>query len=262
MRASIARATLMLLLLTTPHLADAQNVDWRHYGGDPGNTHWSELKQISTANVQKLKAAWVLQLGTLRAQESTPLVVGDTLYVTSSFGPKHVFAVDGRTGELRWRHDAEIAADVDPYGCCDVNSRGLAYANGKLFVGLLDGRLRALDARTGKDLWTSVVVDYKQGSVITSPPVVAKNKVIIGYGGGEYGVRGSLSGVRHGHGRRGMADLAGSRPRRAGQRDLEGRLLEDRRGGRLGPRLLRSHPESRVLWHQQPWPVERRCARA
>ena len=131
MRASIARATLMLLLLTTPHLADAQNVDWRHYGGDPGNTHWSELKQISTANVQKLKAAWVLQLGTLRAQESTPLVVGDTLYVTSSFGPKHVFAVDGRTGELRWRHDAEIAADVDPYGCCDVNSRGLAYANGK-----------------------------------------------------------------------------------------------------------------------------------
>jgi len=192
MRASIARATLMLLLLTTPHLADAQNVDWRHYGGDPGNTHWSELKQISTANVQKLKAAWVLQLGTLRAQESTPLVVGDTLYVTSSFGPKHVFAVDGRTGELRWRHDAEIAADVDPYGCCDVNSRGLAYANGKLFVGLLDGRLRALDARTGKDLWTSVVVDYKQGSVITSPPVVAKNKVIIGYGGGEYGVRGSL----------------------------------------------------------------------
>ena len=192
MRASIARATLMLLLLTTPHLADAQNVDWRHYGGDPGNTHWSELKQISTANVQKLKAAWVLQLGTLRAQESTPLVVGDTLYVTSSFGPKHVFAVDGRTGELRWRHDAEIAADVDPYGCCDVNSRGLAYATGKLFVGLLDGRLRALDARTGKDLWTSVVVDYKQGSVITSPPVVAKNKVIIGYGGGEYGVRGSL----------------------------------------------------------------------
>src|SRR5438094_5457594 len=109
MRASIARATLMLLLLTTPHLADAQNVDWRHYGGDPGNTHWSELKQISTANVQKLKAAWVLQLGTLRAQESTPLVVGDTLYVTSSFGPKHVFAVDGRTGELRWRHDREIA---------------------------------------------------------------------------------------------------------------------------------------------------------
>src|SRR5438034_5210025 len=192
MRANSARTLVMLLLLTTPRLADAQNVDWRHYGGDPGNTHWSELKQISTANVQKLKAAWVLQLGTLRAQESTPLVVGDTLYVTSSFGPKHVFAVDGRTGELRWRHDAEIAADVDPYGCCDVNSRGLAYANGKLFVGLLDGRLTALDARTGKALWTTTVVDYKEGAVITSPPVVAKKNVIIGFGGGEYGGRGAL----------------------------------------------------------------------
>src|SRR5207244_2553766 len=144
--------------------------DWRHYGGDPGNTHWSELKQISTANVQKLKAAWVLQLGTLRAQESTPLVVGDTLYVTSSFGPKHVFAVDGRTGELRWRHDAEIAADVDPYGCCDVNSRGLAYANGKPFVGLLHGRLRARAPRPGQDLRHSVVGDCKPGAAITQPP--------------------------------------------------------------------------------------------
>src|SRR2546430_14726948 len=93
MRASIARATLMLLLLTTPHLADAQNVDWRHYRGDPRNTHCSELKQISTANGHKLKAARVLQLGTLRAQEPTPLVVGDTLYVPSPFDPQHLFAL-------------------------------------------------------------------------------------------------------------------------------------------------------------------------
>src|SRR5256886_15187428 len=70
------------------------------------------------------------------------LVVGDTLYVTSSFGPKHIFAVDARTGELRWRHDREIAADVDPYGCCDVNNRGAAYANGKL---------RSEERRVGKE---------------------------------------------------------------------------------------------------------------
>jgi len=185
-------ATILTLVLVVPALAAAQNVGWEYYGGNPQNTHWSELNRINTSNVSKLKVAWVLSLGTLRSQESTPLVIGDTLYVTSSFGPKHIFAVDARTGELRWRHDPEIAADVDPFGCCDVNNRGAAYANGKLFVGLLDGRLRALDARTGQALWTSNVVDYKQGSVITSPPVIAKDKVVIGYGGGEYGVRGSL----------------------------------------------------------------------
>jgi PQQ-dependent dehydrogenase (methanol/ethanol family) len=78
------------------------------------------------------------------------------------------------------------------YGCCDVQNRGAAYADGKLFIGRLDGKLTALDAATGKELWTADVVDYKQGSVITSPPVVAKNKVITGFAGGEYGARGSL----------------------------------------------------------------------
>jgi PQQ-dependent dehydrogenase (methanol/ethanol family) len=192
-----AHATTLVLVLALgvllgPARAQAQNADWQHYGGNPGKQHWSSLDQINSSNVGKLRASWVLSLGTTRSQESTPIVIGDTLYVTSSFGPKHVFAVNARTGELRWRHDPEIAADVDPYGCCDVNNRGVAYANGKIFVGLLDGRLRALDATTGKMLWTTTVVDYKQGSVITSPPVVAKDKVVIGYGGGEYGVRGSL----------------------------------------------------------------------
>ena len=193
--ASLAILVLAVTLagaLLVPPDGSAQNTGWQFYGGDPGNTHWSALNQINASNVHKLKAAWVLQLGTLRSQESTPLVVGDTLYVTSSFGPKHIFAVDARTGELRWRHDREIAADVDPYGCCDVNNRGAAYANGKLFVGLLDGRLTALDAKTGKELWTTTVVDYKDGAVITSPPVIAKKNVIIGFGGGEYGVRGAL----------------------------------------------------------------------
>ena len=76
--------------------------------------------------------------------------------------------------------------------CCDVNNRGAAYADGKLFIGRLDGKLTALDAATGKELWTADVVDYKQGSVITSPPMVVKGKVVTGFGGGEYGARGSL----------------------------------------------------------------------
>src|SRR6476660_1891733 len=88
--------------------------------------------------------------------------------------------------------EPDIPDDVLQYACCDVNNRGVTFADGKIFVGRLDGKLTALDAATGKELWTADVVDYKQGSVITSPPLVIRDKVITGFGGGEYGVRGSL----------------------------------------------------------------------
>jgi PQQ-dependent dehydrogenase (methanol/ethanol family) len=81
---------------------------------------------------------------------------------------------------------------VEQYACCDVNSRGVSYSDGKIFVGRLDAKVTALDAKTGKEVWTQTVVDYTQGSVITSPPTVAKNVIITGFGGGEYGVRGAL----------------------------------------------------------------------
>ncbi|HET8747798.1 MAG TPA: PQQ-dependent dehydrogenase, methanol/ethanol family [Ramlibacter sp.] len=173
--------------------AQAQN--WPVYGGDTGNTRFSDAAQITTSNVKNLRVAWALQLGTLRSQESTPILVGDTLYVTSSFGPKNVFALNARTGEVRWRYSPDVPKGIDQYACCDVNNRGPAYHDGKLLVGRLDGYVVALDAKTGKELWETQVVDYKQGSVITSPPTVAKNVVITGFGGGEYGARGALIGL-------------------------------------------------------------------
>lgn len=173
--------------------AHAQN--WPVYGGDTGNTRFSNAAQVTTANVKNLKVAWALQLGTLRSQESTPILVGDTLYVTSSFGPKNVFAVNAKTGEIRWRYSPEVPKGIDQFACCDVNNRGVAYHDGKILVGRLDGYIAGLDARTGKELWETKVVDYTQGSVITSPPTVAKNVVITGYGGGEYGARGALVGL-------------------------------------------------------------------
>jgi alcohol dehydrogenase (cytochrome c) len=166
---------------------------WGVYGGDAANTRYSTLNLINTSNVNRLKVAWALQLGSLRSQESTPILVDDTLYVTSSHGPKNVFAVDARTGVVRWRYSPEVPAGIDQYACCDVVNRGVAYANGKIFVGRLDGYLVALDAKTGKELWKSQVIDYTGGSVITSPPTVVKDLVITGFGGGEYGVRGSLT---------------------------------------------------------------------
>ena len=178
------------VLLGLAASANAQN--WPVYGGDTGNTRFSASKQINTTNVNKLKVEWVLQLGSLRSQESTPILVGDTLYVTSSFGPKNVFAVNAKTGAVKWRYSPEVPKGVDQYACCDVNNRGVAYNNGKIFVGRLDANVVALDAATGKELWKTSVVDYTQGSVITSPPTLVKNLVITGYGGGEYGARGAL----------------------------------------------------------------------
>jgi alcohol dehydrogenase (cytochrome c) len=166
---------------------------WGVYGGDQANTRYSALSKISTSNVQQLKVAWALQLGSLRSQESTPILVGDTLYVTSSHGPKNVFAVDPKTGAVRWKYSPEVPAGIDQYACCDVNNRGVAYANGKIFFGRLDGQLVALDAMTGKELWKAQVIDYTGGSVITSPPTIVKNLVITGFGGGEYGVRGFIA---------------------------------------------------------------------
>ncbi|MBV8322981.1 MAG: PQQ-binding-like beta-propeller repeat protein, partial [Hyphomicrobiales bacterium] len=165
---------------------------WAVYGKDYANTRFSPLKSINAGNVGALKLAYAFQLGSLRSNESTPLVIGDTLYVSTSWGPKYVYALDAATGARKWTYEPDIPDDVLQYACCDVNSRGVAYADGKIFVGRLDGKLVALDAKTGKELWKADVVDYTQGSVITSPPLVVKDKVITGFGGGEYGARGSL----------------------------------------------------------------------
>lgn len=165
---------------------------WVMYARTYDGMRFSPLKSITSDNVKNLKAVWTLQLGSLRSNESSPLVIGDTLYVTTSFGPKYVYAADATTGALKWRYEPEIPDDVMQYTCCDVGNRGAAYADGKLFVGRLDGSLVALDAKTGKEIWKTQVVDYKQGSSLTSPPLVIKNFVVTGFGGGEYGARGAI----------------------------------------------------------------------
>jgi alcohol dehydrogenase (cytochrome c) len=186
----ILRPVALALALGFAVTAQAQN--WQFTGGDSGNTRYSNAKMVTPANVGKLNVAFALQLGTTRSQESTPILVGDTLYVTSSFGPKNTYAVDARTGQVRWTYQPDIPKAIDQYACCDVNNRGVAYNDGKIFVGRLDAHVVALDAKTGKELWKTQIVDYTQGSVITSPPTVVKNLIITGFGGGEYGARGSI----------------------------------------------------------------------
>ena len=180
-------------------------------------------KQINARQRRQLKLAYSFQLGSLRSNESSPIVIGDTMYVSTSWGPKYVYALDAKTGARKWTYEPEIPDDVLQYACCDVNSRGVTYADGKMFVGRLDGKLAAVDAQTGKELWVADVVDYKQGSVITSPPLVVKNLVITGFGGGEYGARGSLQAYDIKTGKQVWKTWTVPGPGERQQRHLEGR---------------------------------------
>ena len=186
-------ALLISLTLGCATPPEPQSLDWSLYGNDYANTRYSHLGQLNTENVANLKVAWTFDLDNLEAQECTPLVVDGTLFVTTASGPKHVYALDAKTGSLKWKRDFEMPEDFRRYACCGIVKRGPSYADGKLLVGRLDGYLTALDAHSGEEVWSVQVVDYQQGSVITSPPLVVGNKVITGYGGGEYGGRGSIT---------------------------------------------------------------------
>jgi outer membrane protein assembly factor BamB len=187
--------TVALVLLASPGGAQPGK-EWGMYGADYANTRYSALDQINTKNVRKLRVAWMRSLGTLESQEATPIVVGDTMYVSTSSGPKYVFALNARDGTVKWKYQPELPNDVTPTVCCGLDNRGVAYANGRVFVTRLDAKLVALDAATGKELWTVTVVDYKAGHAITSPPLVYKNLVVTGFAGGEYGVRGAVQAYR------------------------------------------------------------------
>ena len=117
----------LLTLLALPLGAAAESgKSWTIYGGDTANTRFSALTQINRDNVAKLRVAWVAQLGSLEAQESTPLVVGDTLFVTTSAGPRYVYALNAKDGTPRWKYAPEIPGDVQPTTCCGLDNRGVA----------------------------------------------------------------------------------------------------------------------------------------
>jgi glucose dehydrogenase len=134
--------------------------EWAVYGKDYANTRFSPLKSINTGNVGTLKLAYSFQLGSLRSNEATPLVIGDTMYVSTSWGPKYVYALDAATGAQKWVYEPDIPDDVLQFACCDANSRGVAFADGKVFVGqerqgIVEGRRRRLYAGFGHHLAAS-----------------------------------------------------------------------------------------------------------
>ena len=179
--------------------------EWVMPGYDYGLSRFSPLKQITTANVANLKAAWSFSTGTLRGHEGNPLVIGNVMYVHTSF-PNKVYALDlSKPGApIIWQLTPNQSPDAIPIACCDLVNRGTAYhKSGKIFIELLQGELLAIDAKTGKELWRAKHPDksnagveangYKQGATMTNAPIVIKDMVIAGISGGEFGVRGRVT---------------------------------------------------------------------
>jgi lanthanide-dependent methanol dehydrogenase len=166
--------------------------NWAMQAGDFANQRYSELKQINKDNVKNLRVAWTFSTGVLRGHEGGPLVIGDTLYVHSPF-PNKVFAIDLETQKIKWKYEPKQDPSVIPVMCCDTVNRGLAYAEGKVFLQQADTTLVALDAKTGKELWKVKNGDPKVGATNTNAPHVFKDKVFTGISGGEFGVRGYIA---------------------------------------------------------------------
>src|SRR4029079_18773862 len=150
--------------------------EWLTYGSTPGETRYSPLKQLDTTNVSKLGLAWSYDVGPGGGgQEATPLMHNGTLYGITNWSI--VFAVDARTGKEKWRWDPEVNRPaVQPKICCGVVNRGLALYQGKLIVPVIDGRLEAFDADTGKWLWEARVAFPQENYTVTMAPRIAKGK--------------------------------------------------------------------------------------
>lgn len=172
------------------NIADSKN--WAMQAGDMYNQRYSKLNQINTSNAGKMQVAWTFSTGVLRGHEGSPLVIGDRMYLHSPF-PNKVFAMDLNTQKILWKYEPKQDPAVIPQMCCDTVNRGVAYAEGKVFLQQADSMLVALDANTGKVVWSVKNGDPKVGAVNTNAPHVFKDKVITGISGGEWGVRGYIT---------------------------------------------------------------------
>jgi PQQ-dependent dehydrogenase (methanol/ethanol family) len=168
--------------------------EWPMPAGDYSNSRFSELAQITSANVKNLHAAWTFSTGVLRGHEGQPLVVGNTMYVVTPY-PNVSYALDLATeGQpLRWKARPENAQQAVGLACCDVVNRGAVFANGKIFYNLLDGHTVSLDAASGTLLWSTAMGTLAKGETMTMAPIVVNGKVIVGSSGGEMGVRGWIA---------------------------------------------------------------------
>ncbi|NJM55323.1 MAG: PQQ-binding-like beta-propeller repeat protein, partial [Verrucomicrobiae bacterium] len=209
MRTSAFAAALLLTTVAAPAFANqdvikttADPKQWTLQTGDYFNQRYTKLDQINRDNVKNLKVAWTFSTGVLRGHEGSPLVVGNVMFVHTPF-PNNVFALDlDNEAKIIWKYEPKQDPSVIPVMCCDTVNRGVAYAEGKIFLHQADTTVVALDAKTGKELWKSVNGDPKKGETNTATVLPVKDKVIVGISGAEFGVRAHVTAYNMNTGKR------------------------------------------------------------
>ena len=187
--AAVAVSTLMASGIVLAQDSSAKSSDlvemqkdpnnWIMWGGQYNGQRYSELDQINTENAGQLSPAWTFSTGVLRGHEGGPLVLGDTMYISTPF-PNKVFAIDLESHAIKWKYEPTQNPQVIPVMCCDTVNRGLAYGDGKIFLQQADTTLVALNADDGKVEWKSKNGDPSKGQTATNAPLVIKDKVITG----------------------------------------------------------------------------------
>jgi PQQ-dependent dehydrogenase (methanol/ethanol family) len=180
---------------------DSEDGNWVMPAKNYASTRYSGLDQINTGNVAGLKLAWTFSTGVLRGHEAGPIVVNNTMYLVTPY-PNILYALDlTRPGApTKWSFKPNPLAAAQGVACCDFVNRGVAYADGRVYMNTLDGQTIAVDAETGKEVWRALIADINKGETITMAPLVVKGKVLVGNSGGEFGVRGWLAALDAGTG--------------------------------------------------------------
>ena len=169
--------------------AAAEPANWLIYSGSYMSQRYSALTQITRANVGRLQMQWILQATTIGSWQATPIVADGIMYVTQR--PNDIVALDAATGRVFWTY--KYIPAQGQRACCGANNRGLALLGDTLFMGTLDGHVVAVDANTGHLRWNTELAKFSDGYSVTLAPLVVKDKVIVGMGGAEYGIRGFIT---------------------------------------------------------------------
>jgi PQQ-dependent dehydrogenase (methanol/ethanol family) len=192
-----ALAVFLSILLAGIAAAQAQeDGQWTMPGKDNASLRYSGLSEITATNAKALRPVWTFSTGVLAGHEGQPLVVKNTMYVVTPF-PNVLYAFDlTREGyPLRWKYRPDVSPNAIGISCCDVINRGATYADGKIVYNLLDGHTVAVDAESGKEVWKTRIADMGEGETTPMAPFVAKDRVIVGASGGEFGIYGWLKGL-------------------------------------------------------------------